>query len=50
MDDQKCSICQNPRFDENATGPLVKKMNSFFVMRDLKDIQRSLYRGKYMLL
>jgi len=48
--DTQCSICHTPRFKENSPGPLVNRMNSFFVMRDLKEIQKSLYKGRCILL
>ena len=48
--DTECKICHTTRFKENSSsGPIEKKMKSFFLMRDLKEIQKCLYKGMFSL-
>ena len=43
--DSLCTVCNVQRF-KNVDGSISKKMKSFFYIRDLKDIQKALFKGK----
>jgi hypothetical protein len=42
--DTVCSICGKERL-KDTKGPMDKRMKSFFLMADLKDVQQSFYSG-----
>ena len=43
--DNLCRVCNTQRF-KNIDGSITKKMKSFFYIRDLKDIQKTFFKGK----
>ena len=43
--DNLCTVCNTQRF-KNIGGSITKKMKSFFYIRDLKDIQKTFFKGK----